>query len=477
MRGPHRARASIFALSSRPRYLAAVDSQIPEPRVFVGRKNDVERIREWLQGHGWVGKVAVISIEGPGGVGKSTLCEHALEPEALAARGYLRADIAGQDDPSDPSLFSWVERLVNSAATQLHQASAFARTRNVLRYHHEVLGALERELRIANAGDEQLGAARAFFGVARLGVGTLRRDLKALVSNQTREDLERIWKTIRSASALQAGRWDRLVHPLKNDVRRAPMRTLVRALVSDLERLLDPGFGREATAYRRLLVVLDDYEGLSGILGRTLVGEILPQLRDATFETLLVIVGRDDLRMTDAAWEGSLAPALAGRRVVLRPLAAAEVAQLCAARSVHDPAIVAQICDESHGYPWLVDILLDGLDSTGKSPVTSYHRFVRRMARFMTEQERRWFEALCFLDAVSYATIAKVLPDADKERVMSWFIDEQSIRSYEAATWKVWPYIRHRVLLYRWSIDPEGCEALAEITAMGWRPGRPAALL
>lgn len=346
----------------------SVDSQSPEPRVFVGRKNDVERFREWLQGQGWVGKVAVISIEGPGGVGKSTLCEHALEPEALAARGYLRADIAGQDDPSDPSSFSWVERLVNSAARQLDDPGvAFARTRSVLRYQHEVLGALERELRMANAGDEQLGAARAFFGVARLGVGTLRRDLKALASNQTREDLERIWKTIRSAGALQAGRWDRLVRPLKNDVRRAPMRTLVRALVSDLERMLDPGFAREATAYRRLLVVLDDYEGLSGILGRTLVGEIVPQLRDATFETLLVIVGRDDLRMTDPAWEGSLAPALAGRRVVLRPLGAAEVAQLCAARSVHDPAIVAQIFDESHGYPWLVDILLDDLDSTGKS--------------------------------------------------------------------------------------------------------------
>lgn len=109
--------------------------------------------------------------------------------------------------------------------------------------------------------------------------------------------------------------------------------------------------------------------------------------------------------------------------------------------------------------------------------MTSYHRFVRRMARFMTEQERRWFEVLCFLDSVSYATIAKVLPDADKERVMNWFIDEQSIRSYEAATWKVWPYIRHRVLLYRWSIDPEGCAELAETTAMAWRPGRPAALL
>src|SRR6185503_7614657 len=120
----------------------------------------------------------------------------------------LRADIAGQDDPSDPSLFSWVERLVNSSATQLDDPGvAFARTRSVLRYHHEVLGALERELRMANAGDEQLGAARAFFGVARLGVGTLRRDLKALASNQTREDLERIWKTIRSAGALQAGRW------------------------------------------------------------------------------------------------------------------------------------------------------------------------------------------------------------------------------------------------------------------------------
>jgi hypothetical protein len=203
----------------------------------------------------------------------------------------------------------------------------------------------------------------------------------------------------------------------------------------------------------------------------------VPRLRDAAFETLLVVIGRDDIRMTDGAWESSLASVLGGRRVVLRPLGAVDIAQLCAERSVEDRGTVARILEESHGYPWLVDILLDDLGTTGKSPVASYHRFVRRMSRFMTEQERGWFEALCFLDAVSYATIAKVLPDADKEVVMAWFIDEQSIRSYDADTWKVWPYIRNRVLLYRWSIDPEGCEALASATGMQWRPGRSAALL
>jgi hypothetical protein len=446
--------------------------------VFVGRKNDVQRIREWVQGYGWVGKVNAISIEGPGGVGKSTLCEHALGPEDLAARGYLRAEIAGQDDPSDASVFSWFERLVNAALSRLDEpGSAFAQTRRVIQYQHEILTALEHELRAANMDEDQLGAARAFFGAARLGLGTLRRDIKTLLSNQTGEDLERIWKSIRSAGALQAGRWDRWVRPLKNEVRRAPMRALTRSLVADLEQLLDPGFGREPTPFRRLLLVLDDYEGLSEILGRTVVGELVPRLRDATFETLLIVIGRDDIRMTDGAWESSLASVLGGRRVVLRPLGADEMTELCAERAVDDPTTVARILEESHGYPWLVDILLDDLASSGKSPVTSYHRFVRRMSRFMTDEERGWFEALCFLDAVSFATIEKVLPTADKELVMSWFINEQSIRSYESDTWKVWPYIRNRVLLYRWSIDPEGCEALAERTGMRWRPGQPAALL
>jgi hypothetical protein len=457
---------------------ARAERRSADERAFVGRKNDVERIRDWVRGHGWVGKVAAISIEGPGGVGKSTLCEHALEPEEVAARGYLRADIAGQEDPADTSVFSWVERLVGSASARLDDpGAAFARTRRVLAYHHEILSALESELRSAHAGEEQMGAARAFFGAARLGVGTLRRDLKALASNQAREDVERIWKTIRSAAALQSRRWDQLTRPLKNDVRRTPMRALARSLVLDIEQLFDVGFGRESPAHNRLLIVLDDYEGLSTVLGRILVSELVPRLRDATFETLLVVIGRDDIRMTDGAWEGSLAPVLGGRRVVLRPLRADDVTQLCAARSVDDPATVTRILEESHGYPWLVDILLDDLGTTGKSPVTSYHRFVRRMARFMTEEERRWFEALCFLDAVSYATIATVLPDTDRELVMSWFIDEQSIRSFDADTWKVWPYIRHRVLLYRWSIDPEGCEVLADATGMRWRPGRSASLL
>ncbi len=447
-------------------------------KVFVGRSNDLERIRAWVEGQDWIGNVAAISVEGPGGVGKSTLVEHALAPDDVAARGYLRATIAGQDDPSDASIFSWFERLVASASARLDDPmAAFSRTRRVLQYHHEILSALEQELRAANVGEEELSAARAFFGAARLGLGTLRRDIKTLVSNQTREDLERIWKSIRSAAALQSGRWDRMVRPLKNEVRRAPMRALVRSLVKDFEQVFDPGFGRDPSPYKRLLLVIDDYEGLSEILGRTIVAELLPRLREASFETLLVIIGRDDIRMTDGAWEGGLGSVLAGRRVVLRPLGAIEIAQLCAERGVDDPSTVARILEESHGYPWLVDILLDDLGSTGKSPVTSYHRFARRMSRFMTDEEREWFEALCFLDAVSLATIGTVLPKADRELVMRWFINEQSIRSYDAETWKVWPYIRNRVLLYRWSIDPEGCEALADRTGMRWRPGRSSSLL
>lgn len=447
-------------------------------KIFVGRKNDLQRIREWVLGYGWTGKLNAISIEGPGGVGKSTLCEHALEPDELATRGYLRATIAGQDDPSDASVYSWMERLVNSAASRLDDpGNAFSRTRRVLHYHHDILVALERELRAANAGEDELDAVLAFFGAARLGLGTLRRDLRTLVSNQTREDLERIWKSIRSAAALQAGHWDRWTRPLKNEVRRAPIRTLTRSIVADLEQLFDPGFGREPSPYKRLLLVLDDYEGLSEIIGRTVVSELVPRLREATFETLLIVIGRDDIRMTDGAWESNLAPVLGGRRVVLRPLGANEIAQLCNDRSVDDPATVTRIHEESHGYPWLVDILLDDLAATGKSPVTSYHRFVRRMSRFMTDEERGWFEALCFLDTVSFATMEKVLPTVDKELVMTWFINEQSIRSFEADAWKVWPYIRNRVLLYRWSIDPEGCEALAEKTGMEWRPGRSASLL
>lgn len=459
--------------------MRADESDTPAP--FVGRTNDVGFVRDLVQGRGWPTgeKVCAVSIEGPGGIGKSTLVRYALEPQDLATRGYLLAEIAGQEDPDDPSAFAWFERLVNSATQQIDTkpAEAFGRARKCFGYHHEILTALEQELRAAQADEVELGAARALFGAARLGVGTLRRDIKTLMSKQTRDDLEGIWKSIRSSSALRVGRWDRWMRPLKNDMRRAPVRALMRSLVKDFEQLLDPGFGDVPTPYRRLLLILDDYEGLSTVIGRALVTQLIPRLRDATFETLLVLVGRDDIRMTDGAWDSSLSSVLGNRRIVLRPLDPGSIGLLCADRGFNDAETAARIADESHGYPWLANILLDDLQAVGGGRATSYHRFVRRMARFMNTTERRWFEALCFLDAVNYTSIPRVLPEADKELVMDWFINEQSIRSYAADIWKVWPYIRNRVLLYRWSIDPEGCDELAATTQMKWRPGASAKLL
>lgn len=446
---------------------------------FVGRNRDLEQLRRWIAGRGWTAgeKVNAVSIEGPGGVGKSTLFRRALDPADLAARGYLVADIAGQADPENHSVFSWVEKLVDAASSRLEPGrSAFRSTRQCLRYHYELLMEVERELRAKEADEEQIAAARTWFGVARLGLGALRRDIRGLVSHQTRDDLEWIWKSIRSTAALQANAWDRLVRPLKNEMRRAPLRALALALVSDFERLFD-GKGVKGIQHERLLLVLDDYEGLSEVLGRFLTAELLPRLRVATFETLLIVLGRDDLRMTDTAWEDTLAPVLGDRRLVLRPLDAEEIVELCRLRGIDDPAVAQKIHAESHGFPWLVDILVGDLGADETGPITSYRRFVQRMARFMTDRERGWFEALCFLDAVNYASIALVLPDEDPELVMEWFINEQSIRSYTAELWKVWPYIRHRVLLYRWSIDPTGCEALAQKTGMQWRPGRSADLL
>jgi hypothetical protein len=43
----------------------------------------------------------------------------------------------------------------------------------------------------------------------------------------------------------------------------------------------------------RLLIIIDDYEALQEMFGRFLMNHFLPLLRDATFETTVIILGRD----------------------------------------------------------------------------------------------------------------------------------------------------------------------------------------
>ncbi len=60
-----------------------------DDQLFVGRTDDVQRLSGWLRGEGSRERLRIVSVSGPGGIGKSFLLEHALKCTDLSARGYL----------------------------------------------------------------------------------------------------------------------------------------------------------------------------------------------------------------------------------------------------------------------------------------------------------------------------------------------------------------------------------------------------
>ena len=98
---------------------------------FVGRQDAVRHLADLLTGLNRGGrKLAVQSIEGPGGIGKTYLFDHVVDTSNLSDRNFLTLKINGHvddDDPSARSLVRSVARLVESAEADAirHKPSGF----------------------------------------------------------------------------------------------------------------------------------------------------------------------------------------------------------------------------------------------------------------------------------------------------------------------------------------------------------------
>jgi hypothetical protein len=66
---------------------------------FVGRDDPVRKLRAWLGGEGLKSPVSVISVSGPGGIGKTFLLEHAIRTSGIESRNYLRLRVGGVAGP------------------------------------------------------------------------------------------------------------------------------------------------------------------------------------------------------------------------------------------------------------------------------------------------------------------------------------------------------------------------------------------
>ena len=142
--------------------------------------------------------------------------------------------------------------------------------------------------------------------------------------------------------------WERLglggTTALRNAIKENACQPLASALVSDLSAILKKYRSEDGQklvhdkvkGIDRLLLILDDYEMLQEPLGEFLVRHLLPALRSANFQSVVMILGRDQLEATHPAWDQHLKPNLL-KGIALTPLSRSEMDQLVESYGVRAP--------------------------------------------------------------------------------------------------------------------------------------------
>lgn len=450
---------------------------------FVGRHDAVTRVQNVLTGQDRAkGKLVVQSIEGPGGIGKTFLLDHALAGVDLGFRNYLILRIDGSDTYAT-SLVRAVGRMVDGAdAPQIkHRTSGyfFPSVDMVVKAIDSIRNEAISEFKKRNP-DVQNGetALLRFLDWAiengkRLNAsipGTRKRvDFREL--ENLKPLLEDTIPKLTSLLGEMPGWWERLglggTTALKNSIRENACRPLSDALFSDLSAILAgyPGKDLFKTSHSkiegidRFLLIIDDYEKLQAQLSEFLLGYFLPALRNAKFESVVLILGRDQLEATHPGWDQHFTPNLL-QRISLIPLDRPEMDQLVESFGVHARDEKDRAWRDTQGYPLYVHLWIEEAASGGRTAVM-LKRFHDRTTRWMGDREKVWLQHTLFIDEVNRRTLRQMLgSEQEANEAYMWFEREGSVRDTSGTAFRVREYLRSRLVDYIKISDPDRYEQL-----------------
>jgi hypothetical protein len=451
------------------------------------RQSEVARLTELLRSPRPGLRVGALS--GPGGVGKSYLLAHVLAEVDLAALGVVQVSVDASNPETRGDFFGLLEALFRRSLGPPAdpRRDLFPRLREVAALHRQLSLQARSELvkrgapaalqegvaallKAGHALNRSLPRARKVLEVAARNLpgagglasaaGAVALELSARVSeDDARAALDEAWRVLEGLQAF--GEATGLPGPLrdlfgvtrKNRVRRDLFQVTAEALVLDLSAALGGVRGKDRLRLtqgaipgaHRLLLVLDDYEQLAPLLGDFLVGALVPALARAPFDTLLLILGRDDLEATHVGW------AQHGRRFLEAPLRLAAFDEATALQLLADAGIPEgrrrALHEATQGYPFLLSLVIEEAGLEADSALF-LRRFHDRTTRWMSPREREWFERVCYLEVVNEDTLGPLFPGQDVRLVQDWFEREPSIRDPTSSVFRVRPLIRDKVLRY-----------------------------
>lgn len=458
---------------------------------FVGRESEGDRIRQIVERGEKRKGLVVQSIEGPGGVGKSSLFRRSLREVDLAAHGYLKLEVTGsaysvKDSGGNDSLAAIdqvVAALVASADNDAVAAKPpgyfFPATRDAITAVNEVRAEIRKELieKWQVNPDDIESVKKVIKGAALVArIGNFFPNLPQVDANALSGLADEAEDTARQLNALQEGTvylWERLgigsASTLREAVKKDPAGALANALVADLKAILlgdhegnalSPGHGKIKGA-ERLLLIIDDYEALMPVLDSFLVDHLLKLLKQAGFPCTVIVLGRDKLVATNAAWDKDHADVLADR-LRIRPLAKPQVIELLQQSNVLDAQEYERAWSDTQGLPFHVHLWMEELEDGGRSAL-ALKQLYDRITIWMNKKQIEWMEHVAFMPAVTEDSLSLILGDDDEGRqAYEWFEGEASIRDQFAMPFKMIEFARSRVQDYIALRSPRKFAVLSE---------------
>jgi hypothetical protein len=447
----------------------------------IHRRSEVSRLAAALDRD--AAGLTIVGVSGPGGVGKSFLLEHVLGGADLEARRILRlvADAASPELRGD--FFGLIEGQLcrrSLLAPADPGRDHFPRVRRVAAQHREIVERAAAELSARGAPEVTKRAALSLLRGAHFLNTHLPRSRAwvdvggmNLAPEAVGTEVDAAWAALGKLDVLRpATPWPGPLRALagaaqKDRIKRELFNVAAEALVGDLAGTLAPArrsIGRRADPVaRRLLLVLDDYEALSPVLGDFLVGALVPRLADAAFPSLLVISGRDDLEATHPGWAQHAKRHLA-EQIRLRPFGREDAMEMLAEGGVAEDRR-EKLWQLSEGFPFLLALAIEEEGFEGAGSALFLRKFFERTTRWMAPREREWFSRACYLEVVNEDTLARLFPAEEVSAIQDWFEREASIRDPSAQLFRVRPLIRDKVLRYLELRSPSRHRELVERAA------------
>ena len=291
--------------------------------VFVGRTDGQARLTSLLtRAVRDGGDLRIMSVEGPGGVGKSALVRKTLSDVGVLNRRYMQLAVSRnyKRQSDTQTLQGIIHELATSATggafSHKPPGHYFPETMESIRTLQTLQSEIVAEMQgkgispdsVVQANSVLKGIIGVYDSVSSVSP-KVREFVDPVGLNSATDKIDANAQNIAALATESLKFFDYLglssAKNRRNMARTNPELLLAQALITDLKPLLIgkhqkkmmPGHGN-MPGVERLLIVLEDYESLAPLMQSFLLGSFLPLLQTSSLDVTVLIIGRDRLSST-----------------------------------------------------------------------------------------------------------------------------------------------------------------------------------